>query len=37
MQDVKYREMQVKIIPNIDPESIIGVRTPALRDYAKKL
>lgn len=37
LQDPKYREMQVKIIPNIPPESIIGVRTPALRDLAKKL
>ncbi len=37
MQDPKYREMQVKIIPNISADSIIGVRTPALRDYAKKL
>ncbi len=37
LQDTKYREMQVKIIPNIDADSIIGVRTPALRDYAKQL
>jgi 3-methyladenine DNA glycosylase AlkD len=37
LQDTKYREMQVKIIPNIPPESIIGVRTPALRELAKKL
>ncbi len=37
LQDTKYREMQIKIIPNIDADSIIGVRTPALRDYAKQL
>ena len=37
LQDSGYREMQVKIIPNVDPETIIGVRTPALRDYAKSL
>ncbi len=37
LQDKKYRQMQVKIIPNVDSDSIIGVRTPALRDYAKQL
>ncbi len=37
LQDEKYRQMQVKIIPNVDSDSIIGVRTPALRDYAKQL
>lgn len=37
LQDKKYRELQIKIIPNIDPNSIIGVRTPELRKYAKEL
>ena len=37
LQDKKYRELQVKIIPNIDPDSIIGVRTPELKKYAKQL
>ena len=37
MQDKAYRDFQVKLIPNIDPESIIGVRTPELRKFAKKL
>lgn len=37
MQDKKYRDMQIKIIPTINPDEIIGVRTPALRDYAKEL
>ena len=37
LQDVKYREMQVRIIPTVKPESIIGVRTPALRQLAKQL
>lgn len=36
MQDVQYREFHSKLIPNIDPEKIIGVRTPALRKYAKQ-
>lgn len=37
MQDKKYRDIQVKTIPNIDSNSIIGVRTPELRSFAKKL
>ena len=37
MQDEKYRDIQVKTIPNIDSDSIIGVRTPELRSFAKKL
>ena len=37
LQDKKYQEMQVKIIPNLDSKSIIGVRTPELRKYAKEL
>ena len=36
LQDVKYREMQIRIIPTVKPESIIGVRTPALRQMAKR-
>lgn len=37
LQDVKYREMQQRLIPNIDPETIIGVRTPELRRLAKEM
>ncbi len=37
LQDRKYREMQRKIIPTLPADSIIGVRTPALRNYAKEL
>ena len=36
LQDKGYREMQVTIIPTIDADSIIGVRTPALRQLAKE-
>ncbi len=36
-QDLKYRDMQIKILPNLEAESIIGVRTPDLRKYAKEL
>ena len=35
-KDDTYRKMQVKIIPSVLPESIIGVRTPELRKLAKK-
>ena len=37
LQDTKYREMQIRIIPSVAPERIIGVRTPELRRYAKQL
>ena len=36
-QDLKYREMQLRLIPNIAPERILGVRTPALRSMVKAL
>ena len=37
LQDKKYRDFLAKLIPNINSESIIGVRTPNLRIKAKKL
>ncbi len=37
MQDEKYRDFQAKLIPTVAPETVIGVRTPLLRSYAKKL
>ena len=37
MQDLKYRELQTGIIPSRDPQTLIGVRTPALRSFAKQL
>ncbi len=37
LQDRTYREMQQRLIPNINPETIIGVRTPDLRRLAKEL
>ena len=37
LQDVKYRNFQKKLIPTVDPESVIGVRTPELRKLAKQL
>ena len=37
LQDLGYKEFQSKLIPNIAPELIIGVRTPVLRKYAKEI
>ena len=37
LQDLKYRDFQAKLIPTVSPETVIGVRTPALRSYAKEL
>ena len=37
LQDLKYRDFQAKLIPNIDKSTIIGVRMPDLRKLAKKI
>ena len=37
MQDTKYRDFQVKLIPTVEASSVIGARTPQLRSYAKDL
>jgi len=37
LRDEEYRDFQVKLIPNVAPETMIGVRTPALRGLAKQL
>ena len=37
LQDKEYREFQSKLIPNINKERIIGVRTPLLRQLSKKI
>ena len=37
MQDGKYRDFNSKLIPTVDKEKMIGVRTPELRKYAKLL
>ena len=37
LQDKKYGEFQIKLIPTVNPESIIGVRTPELRKLAKEI
>ena len=37
LQDIKYKSFQSKLIPNVSSDFFIGVRTPDLRSYAKKL
>lgn len=37
LQDKEYRAFQIKLIPTVDPETVIGTRTPALRAFGKHL
>jgi len=37
LQDIKYKEFHSKLMPTINPEVIIGVRTPELRKLAKQI
>ena len=37
LRDLKYRDFHSRLMPTIDKERIIGVRTPVLRRYAKDL
>ena len=37
MQDMDYRDFNSKLIPTVDKESMIGIRTPELRKYAKAI
>ena len=37
LQDTKYRDFQGKLLPTVNPKTIIGVRTPDLRALAKEL
>ena len=37
LQDTAYRDFQVKLIPGMDAQKEIGVRTPELRKLAKEL
>ena len=36
MQDLKYRDFHSRLLPGIDKETIIGIRTPILRKFAKE-
>lgn len=37
VKDDKYKEFQAKLVPNISPDVIIGVRTPQMRSVAKEV
>ncbi len=37
MQDMKFREFHLGLIPNVAQERVIGVRTPRIRAYARDL
>lgn len=36
LQDLKYKEFSYKLMPTLNPDTVIGVRTPALRKLAKE-
>ena len=36
LQDLKYRDFHSKLLPGVDKEIIIGIRTPVLRKFAKE-
>lgn len=36
MQDLKYRDFHAKLMPTVDKGTVIGVRTPELRKFAKE-
>ena len=35
VKDEAYRDLQMKLVPNIPPETVVGVRTPEMRAIAK--
>lgn len=37
MQDKKYREFHCRLMPTVDPDTVIGVRAPDMRKLAKEL
>lgn len=37
LQDEKYKAFDQKLVPNIDPQTMIGIRVPVLRRYAKSI
>ena len=36
-QDVEYRDFQIKLTPGVDPDAVIGVRTPIIKKLAKEI
>ncbi len=37
LQDMNYRDFQSRLMPTVDKDRIIGIRTPVLRGFAKSL
>ena len=37
LKETEYKEFMAKLIPTVDPGTVLGIRTPALRNYAKEL
>ncbi len=37
VKDLKYKEFQSKLVPNIPKETILGIRTPKMRKIAKEV
>ena len=37
LKEKDYKEFMAKLIPTVDPGTVLGIRTPALRNYAKEL
>ncbi len=37
LQDLKYKDFQSSLMPTVNSDTVIGVRTPELRKYAKEL
>ena len=37
LQDDRYRQFHSKLMPDVPPENVIGVRMPALRQLAKRI
>ncbi len=35
VRDEAYREFQIRLVPNVPPETVVGVRTPEMRRIAK--
>ena len=37
LQDMAYRDFHSRLMPDIDKETVIGIRVPMLRKYAKSI
>ena len=36
LQDTEYKAFHAKLMPTVDPETVIGIRTPVLRRFARE-